>query len=383
MKLELFDHQKIFLEEVVKQPSPERACIYFKTGSGKSLTALLGVLHCGYFKAVVIAPPATHEQWEILAGELDMEVECMSHAKFRQKTTQLSRMKPVIADEFHLFGGHKGQGWRKLDRLAKGLLAPLFLLSATPQYNDAERVYCVKHILDPHGTKGGYLEFLYKYCTTEQNPFGMEPKVTGFKDYPDSATFLSSLNGVFYLPDDAVYVIDELEYDAPVSHEFDKLNYNVRRHRIMASQMEKRYTTRLQALVNEQMRIHPHVLARFRPLLDEPVLIFCNSSVIAAALSETLEAEQIEHDLITGKTSKINKDAALNRFRNGETQVLVGTASLATGTDGLDKVCDVLLIMDDTDDDALRRQLIGRILPRGEQTGTAQKEIVRLTPVAP
>lgn len=46
--------------------------------------------------------------------------------------------------------------------------------------------------------------------------------------------------------------------------------------------------------------------------------------------------------------------------------MLVATATLATGTDGLDKVCDTLLILQDTQDDSLRRQLIGRILPRGD-----------------
>jgi hypothetical protein len=44
-------------------------------------------------------------------------------------------------------------------------------------------------------------------------------------------------------------------------------------------------------------------------------------------------------------------------------------------------VCDTLVILDDTDDDALRRQLIGRILPRGADDGTAVKRIVRLQPV--
>jgi hypothetical protein len=35
----------------------------------------------------------------------------MSHAKFRQNTTKVSRSVPIIADEFHLFGGQKGKGW--------------------------------------------------------------------------------------------------------------------------------------------------------------------------------------------------------------------------------------------------------------------------------
>ena len=60
-------------------------------------------------------------------------------------------------------------------------------------------------------------------------------------------------------------------------------------------------------------------------------------------------------------------------------EVLVGTASIATGTDGIDKVSDLLILVDDTDDESLRRQIIGRILPRGADTDASKKVIYRLT----
>ena len=56
----------------------------------------------------------------------------------------------------------------------------------------------------------------------------------------------------------------------------------------------------------------------------------------------------------------------MQQLLDGEIRVLIGTASLATGTDGIDKICNEMIIVDDTDDDALRRQLVGRILPRGD-----------------
>jgi superfamily II DNA or RNA helicase len=40
---DLFDHQKNFLDDVDNLVSPARACLYFKTGAGKSLTAMLGM----------------------------------------------------------------------------------------------------------------------------------------------------------------------------------------------------------------------------------------------------------------------------------------------------------------------------------------------------
>jgi hypothetical protein len=41
-------------------------------------------------------------------------------------------------------------------------------------------------------------------------------------------------------------------------------------------------------------------------------------------------------------------------------------------------VCDTLLIVDDTDDDAFRRQLIGRIMPRGTGSNVSSKTVERL-----
>jgi superfamily II DNA or RNA helicase len=83
--------------------------------------------------------------------------------------------------------------------------------------------------------------------------------------------------------------------------------------------------------------------------------------------------------IVTGATSGKTKDNRIESFRQGAIKNLIGTASLATGTDGLDKVCDLLIILDDTDDDSLRRQLIGRIMPRGAQPqGAHDKYVYRL-----
>jgi hypothetical protein len=41
-------------------------------------------------------------------------------------------------------------------------------------------------------------------------------------------------------------------------------------------------------------------------------------------------------------------------------------------------MCDTLIILDDTDDDSLRRQLVGRIMPRGEDTDATGKSVYRI-----
>ena len=377
---ELFEHQRDFLDDIVGQPAPARACLYFRTGAGKTLTALLGMKTLGYDVVRVIAPPSTHIQWETQAHKLGMNARTMSHAKFRMKDTKLAKDMPVIADESHLFGGHAGKGWKKLDTMAMYLKAPLFLLSATPQYNDAERVYCIAHVLDPHNNKGGYLAFLYEHCVTKQNPFSMQPIVEGFKNYASAEEFLAAMDKVYYLPDEAVFTIDELYHMELLPDEFMDLNYNRRKHRMMASQIEKRHAIVDHGLLTPTGGLSPKVYAMIKPVLDSgKVLVFAAHSTVAQALYSTMLDGGKAPLLVTGATPKQVKADAVEAFVTVPAcATLIGTASLATGTDGLDKVCDTLLILDDTDDDALRRQLIGRILPRGADSDASRKKIFRL-----
>jgi hypothetical protein len=378
---DLFDYQRQYLMACGEMRAPQRTCLYYKTGAGKSFTALASIKLWGFGSAVVICPPSTHKQWVELGERMGIYVVPMSHAKFRQPNTKLSRMQPVIADEFHMFGGQSGRGWKKLDKLALHLDAPMVIMSATPNYNDAERVYCVQHILSPSVVKGGYLQFLYENCTTEQNRFGMVPIVTGFKDYPDAAAFLADLPRVFYLPDDVTIDITDLVYDEQVPDEMLIYNYNRRKHRMMASRMEWNHTVRHQGLVAPDGYLRPEIWNELSTMIGEfaPILVYADHATVAEAASRTLNKYGYDHRLVTGKTSKADKDSALHEFKSGFVDVLVGTASLATGTDGLDRMCHCLLILDDTDDASLRRQLIGRIMPRGDFE-YLDKSVFRMVP---
>lgn len=382
LTLTLFDHQQEFVDTLMHLPAPQRALLFFKTGAGKTLTAVLGMKKLGQTEVLVIAPPSTHQQWEKLGQEHGVNIETMSHAKFRMASTKLSRTRAIVADEFHLFGGQKGQGWRKLDKLAMHLQAPLFLLSATPQYNDAERCYCIQHILDPLSCRGGYLQFLYQHCKTEQNPFSMEPVVTGFLNFGSAAEYLASMPGVYYLPDDTVIDIQDIEYEARLPKELLQYSLDRRKHRIMSSIIEQTHTLRYQALVKETGTLQLHVFDKVLSIVlaHKPILIYSNHATIALALMLSFAQVELDCAFVTGATTKLVKETILQDFRDGKHNILIGTATLATGTDGLDKVCDTLLILDDTDDEALRRQLIGRILPRGDSVSIADKQIFRMVP---
>jgi hypothetical protein len=338
----------------------------------------------GEKEAVVIAPPSTHDTWQKQAEQLDMHVDCISHAKFRQPGYKLSRTRAIIADEFHMFGGNGGAGFKKFDTMARHLQAPLILCSATPNYNDAERVYCIGHVLDPHEFKGGYLAFLAKHCNTMPNHFGATPLVdeaNPFKHYDSAENFLRDLPGVYHVPDNVSFTIVDHEVDTVLPQEMETYGYNRRDHKMIASQMERRHTDVQQRLINDDGFLNEDVYAELIRIVEgemKPVIFFANHATVATALSLTMFANRVEHGLVDGSLTTKTKAQVIDAFRKGDLEFLIGTASLATGTDGLDKVSDMLIILDDTDDDALRRQLIGRIMPRGADVDASMKQVHRI-----
>jgi hypothetical protein len=257
-------------------------------------------------------------------------------------------------------------------------------MSATPNYNDAERVYCIQHVLDRHSCKGGYLEFLYRECNTKQNPFGQEPLVDEdqpFRHHADAAAYLAALPGVDYLPDDLVYTIQDLPVASHWPAEAETFGLNERAGRIIASQMEERHARINLGLVDDSGRLRSDVydlLSTIAGMATTPMLVFANHSTVAEALDRSLYDHDVKSCTVTGSTPAKKKADRIEAFKSGVLDVLVGTATLATGTDGIDKMCDWLVILDDTDDDALRRQLVGRIMPRGLDTDASGKHVYRV-----
>jgi hypothetical protein len=359
-------------------------CLYSKTGAGKTRTALAAVKVMGHDSVLVVAPPTTSKHWEDTARDMGYtgQVQVMSHAKFRQKETKLARSVAVIVDEFHMLGGYKAAGFKKLERLAGGLNAPLVICSATPNYNDVERCYCIQRITDRRSTEGGYLSFIYRHCGTEVNPFGHVPKVTGFLHYLDAASFLADLPNVEYIEDDLVYDIEDVELALPIPAELATLGVDRRRQRMVGSIIERKHTEIDHMLVTEENFLADpvaDVLVQAVKDSPTPVLVFAMHKAVAHAAVNTLIAKNYVALSVDGQMSKVAKNDAIEDFKLGRMNALVGTQTLATGTDGLDKVCDTLVIIDDTEDNAMRRQLIGRIMPRGEATTTAHSNrVVRI-----
>ena len=378
-------HQRDALTDAQKQVQEGcwlRLCLYHRTGAGKTRTSLAAMRLAGVHDVLVVAPPVTAPVWEETGRHLKLDVTVVSHAKFRMKDFRVQRTQALIVDEFHLLGGHTGQGWKKMDGIARGLKAPLVIASATPNYNDAERVYCIQHVLDPGSVKGGFLQFLYQHCSTQQNPFGKIPYVDGFLKFNDAEDYLRNMPNVHYVEDEVIKQVTITDIvmrdDTPpelYSHQLDR-----RRERLCASQMEQRHAIVRHQLVGDDGLIRDHVYEELAVQVGQvatPTLVFLMHSEIAEALHVTCVANGAKALLVTGKDTYRSKLEKIEMFKTGEWDVLIGTATLATGTDGLDRMCNQLIILDDTPDDALRRQLVGRILPRGQDSDVSQKVLLR------
>ena len=386
-------HQREALEDAQQQAqggTPLRLCLYHRTGAGKTDTSLACVALAGAQRVLILAPPSTHPNWVARAHQLGLTATVISHTKFRQKGFKITRGDAVIVDEFHMLGGQGAVGFTKFDKACEFIKAPVIICSATPNYNDAERVYCIMHTMAPHTVRGGYIQFLYQHCDVEANPFAKEPIVTSMKDGETAENFLQKLPYVHYVEDEAIKQVQIEEVylmQDYVPDEFNRLGYDSANHRIMASQMEERHRRReLQSLYNDGSKLLLELQTRIGEIVESPlfkdskIMFFASHVKIAKAVHRFLGSlPQHTHSvLISGASSAISRSEALELFKmDDDVRYLVGTTALATGTDGIDKVCDTLVIVDDVDDAALRRQLIGRILPRGLDTDLTNKRVLR------
>ena len=349
----------------------DRLLLYYPTGKGKTKVSLAMLRAHGYDEVIIIAPPKVQGQWQIDAETLGFKrIVIVSVEKFRMKDTKLPRI-PLIVDEMHKLGKHNGAGFKKLDRMATGFPA-IILCSATPNWNDADRCYNVCHVLDTINNMGGFPKWVDTHCTTVINYYSKGNDVTGFKDFDNAAEFLAALPYTAYLPDEAAWVPHVLSIDTGVNlYSIDELGYSGRKHRIMASQMEERWhRRRLILLQPEERELREEVIdalhAYIAPLARK-FLLYSKDKIVAKAAVNSMERNTpYAVFVITGDTPTKQVPEIRDAFIHWDgPAVLVGTDAIAEGVDKLERVCDHLVILLDTDDDAKRRQFIGRVLPRG------------------
>lgn len=347
----------------------KRIFLFFPTGEGKSKTSLALVRSRGFDKLVVVAPKKTHAQWERDAATLGFQMKLYSPEKFRMKGTAVPTNVPWIIDEYHKLGGHAGLGFKKWKALSTRIKAPIVGMSATPNYNDADRVFCLEVTFEEHPVFN-YEDWLYKNCEVEPNRFAYYPTVTGLLNFDSPIDMLKSKPWVAFVEDTSTWNKGELVLPTWYDYKFEQYGLIERRVRVCASDMEKRHKRVDLRFINDKGRIRKRVLKAVKEELArypqyKKWLIVCAHKSVAEALYESLKRDVW---LITGDTKDIEPEK--NGFIVAKSGWLIGTTALAEGVDGLDKTCQAMLLLDDIEgDDSKRRQIIGRILPRGRNDG--------------
>ena len=348
----------------------QRMLVLFPTGEGKSITGLALLAARGHRRATVVAPPKTQPKWIADAKKIGMQIEVVSPTKFRMQDFKVSKHHPLIIDEFHLLGGRDAIGWKKLKRGASVHVAEILMLSATPEYNSPERAFCVDAIATG---QGNFENWFTEHCITEPNRFKYYPDITGFKQFKNSLEYLIAQSYTAYVRDDAEWNASEVTIPSHVNTELEMYGLSRRHGRLVASDMEKRHKRAEEQYIRPNGLIHDDIIDVVTKIIEgeDKWLLFCAHKTVANSLYDTLyKYYEGRLHIINGDTKSDWVPKILEQFREPGPAILVGTTALATGVDGIDKVCQRLLILEDiVGDNALRRQLIGRILPRGLDDG--------------
>lgn len=363
--VKLMTHQHAVAQNLLQQKAPQRIGIFHRMGAGKTITGLTALAVLDQPTALIVAPKSTHDSWIATASKLGMIVTVISVEKFRQPSFKVRKTEAILVDEMHSLSTQRGQGWKKLHAIMQSLEAPLVIMSATPQYNDAERAYCMARLVAADSVAPNFLEFVYRYFETKANPYSTIPKVVGIKPpFKNEVELLCSFPTISYLGDPRTVDIIEHEIKIHPPKYWTDYHVSLREDRIGDSFLGIRKLEERLLYLDDDGMLRDEIVEELNKIIDlaeQKVLVFSNSQVVASAAAKALSTYEY-----SGKTANRERSAILDAFIDTEAlSVLVGTSALATGTDGMDKVCDTLILLVDTDDAVKRKQLIGRILPRG------------------
>jgi len=132
-KVELFNYQKDALSSALMKINRYNGVILGDVvGLGKTIIAI-SILKTLNIKAIIIAPPATHNQWRGSLKDFDI-VGCEIYSF--DKLPKDNSAKMIIIDESHKLKNNKSQRYQKVERLCKTpFRKKVILLTATLQNN--------------------------------------------------------------------------------------------------------------------------------------------------------------------------------------------------------------------------------------------------------
>lgn len=368
----------------------KNSLMYFTMGKGKTLTAaqiIHNAVTAGLVsRVIVIAPPSTHKQWgAILSKYMTYPLHIQSHQWVGKNISSFNMdlsKTLLIVDEVHQSANRGKTLTTAVSKLIRTCFASI-LMSGTPFRNKEERLYVVHSWLFEH--IGSYERWLYLYCNTEPDRFAYYPKFLSFK-VGGIEDFLKDIdNGprkkIFIEKEDLVFKKTEINlpmenYNAKILEDYSVYGNN--RIQVVNSVRQKlaylnylKYCKYIDRGDDGEMVLsgpREDIIEVIQKYKERNPIVYCFSSKVSKMFSEKYSDASFQVD---GKTPKKKKEEAIDSYKkNGG--VMFATDSISTGTDGLQDVTDLIIILDDTMDGTNREQLIGRIAGGFRNTGKAE-----------
>jgi SNF2 family DNA or RNA helicase len=360
-------------------------------GLGKTITALTALASTKAFPAVAVVPPHLCQQWEreckrflpdlrvhVAKTKTVYPVDCdlliLSYYKTYNWGFHLKgKVKTIIFDEAQELRRGESDKYRGCMMLATD--APYRLgLSATPIYNYGGEFYNVFDVIAPDSL-GTWSEFVKAWCLdyferrkarlADPKAFGAYLREMGLMTRRTRAQVARELPGL-------VRAVEYVEYDeytmkeesagalelAVKVMERSGSNFDIMRASAELSMRARQATGIAKA---------PAVAAFIRMLIEEsgePVVVFAWHRAVYDYFKKAL------HDLglawHTGTESPTKKQNEIKRFMGGKAKVLLMSLRSGQGVDGLQQVCQRVVIAELDWSPGVIEQCIGRIYRDGQ-----------------
>lgn len=375
----------------------KNSLLYFTMGKGKTLTATQIAYNAQFYglvdSLIIVAPPSTHKQWDdLLKKYLTIPVKIVSHQWLGKNESILSQNLSktlLIVDEVHQSANRGKTLTKMVSRLIKATFGAI-LMSGTPFRNKEERLYVVHSWLFEN--VGSYESWLFLHCNTEPDRFAYYPKFLSFKvgEIEDFLNHIDSkeIKKIFIEREDLVFKKTEITLPI-INPDFETLNkYSVYGNdcfQVANSVRQKlaylnylKYCRYIDRDIDGEMVLdgpREDIIEIIRSYSDRNPIVYCFSSKVSKMFFEKYGKGSFQVD---GKTPKKKKEEtiALYKKKNG---IMFATDSISTGTDGLQEVTDLIIILDDTMDNTNREQLIGRIAGGFRNTGNAEVVFINIS----
>jgi SNF2 family DNA or RNA helicase len=388
-----------------------RAILADDRGIGKTVQAIVAAEELGAKKVLVICSKGMAETWEdhirrwMKTPPPTAAPTGMTLAKDLWTTgwviinpTQLAGMVDdlrgqidlIIVDEAHLLRNRKTKAFQALKTLRSDYL---FLLTGTMKVNKIGDVWPLLHVLHPKRFTS-YWSFVYRFCEVTDNGYGLKVGDIRREEIGNMAKLLSS----YVLRRERANVLDlpEPKPERTIWCEMTKAQANLYEQmereavamcddQTVAADVKIAQITRLRQLLVDPGAIWPGYhggSGKYAALLREvrasegKLLVFSQFAEVIDRCSCFLESWEVKTVIMTGKTSKKQRDEVVKKFQEGDAKVFLAT--LKTGGEGLTlTAADKVVLLDPAWHPAGNQQAQDRVNRIG-QTKSTETIILRI-----